>query len=671
MLRATCVLADRANPGNSTAPVLPAPWAVPYALGFSLFPVQARSKMPVGKWKAYQTTRATPDVVLGWAKRQSNIGIATGVVSGLIVLDLDSAESIADAERRGIPDTITVRTSKGMHVYFAHPGDVIGNRAGVLPGVDIRGDGGYVVAPGSTHESGFVYAWDNPPGLFDLAPMPTWLRELLAKPEAANDRNAPKLVGRSMAYGEAALDREIAQLAQTGEGGRNHALNKAAFALAQLAAGGEINGSQAQHKLRTTAAGLGLSASEIEKTVTSAWQAGTASPRSKPEADKRGTNKNPYVPPSRAAKKITRARLLGCLHSLAVRLRHDSFADEPQMSSNNGPWSPLCNGALRRLWSDSETPLTFLPAQSVFTELALDEADRNKFDPLDTYLKALEWDGVGRLSRFLSDYFGADDTPLHAEFGSRTLIGAVRRAVQPGVKHDTMLVLEGPQGARKSSAVAALCPNPSWFTDCLKLDAEPREVIEQSAGKWIVEVAELGGMRKADVDNLKATLSRQSDKARRAYGRQTEERQRRFMLFGTVNPGANGYLKDGTGNRRFWICPVGTIDLDAIARDRDQLWAEAMHRHRLGEPNWLADEFAVDAEAIADERREDVPWADTLRGRLEDLDEITATSALGLIGVPVERQDRSVQMQVADALKEIGFRRGNKQGNKPRIWRRQ
>lgn len=373
---------------------------------------------------------------------------------------------------------------------------------------------------------------------------------------------------------------------------------------------------------------------------------------------------------SRSAKKITRARLLACLETLGVQLRFDAFANEPQIQRGEGRWQTLDDDRLRRLWTDSEDALSFLPAQSVFNELAIDEARRHLFDPLDGYLTGLRWDGVARLDRFLSDYLGAEDTALNAEFGARTLIGAVRRAMQPGAKHDTMLVLEGPQGARKSSAVAALCPNPNWFTDGLKLDDAAREVIEQSAGKWIAEIAELGGMRKADVDNLKAMLSRSTDSARLAYGRHKQDRPRRFIMFGTVNHGANGYLKDGTGNRRFWICPVGSIDVEAIRRDRDQLWAEAFVRCQAGERNWLSDEAAAEAERVADERREDVPWADTLRDKLAGHYEITANEALAEIGVPVERRDRSAQMQVAEALKEIGFKRGNKQGGAPRKWRR-
>src|SRR5690606_37887295 len=114
-------------------------------------------KLPLGRWKPFQQVRASDETIAQWAGRESNIGIVTGAVSGLLVLDLDNADAVGEAERRGIPDTVAVKTANGLHYFFAHPGGTIGNRAGIFPGADIRGDGGYVVAPGSIHPSGTPY----------------------------------------------------------------------------------------------------------------------------------------------------------------------------------------------------------------------------------------------------------------------------------------------------------------------------------------------------------------------------------------------------------------------------------------------------------------------------------------------------------------------------------
>jgi predicted P-loop ATPase len=139
-------------------------------------------------------------------------------------------------------------------------------------------------------------------------------------------------------------------------------------------------------------------------------------------------------------------------------------------------------------------------------------------------------------------------------------------------------------------------------------------------------------------------------------------------MFGTINPSATGYLKDNTGSRRFWTFAVGEIDLERIRRDRDQFWAEAVHRYLAGEANWLPPSIAEQAEAAANERREEVPWADPLRQKTFGLTEITAAEAMEKLGVAPERQNRATQMQIAEALKEIGFRSGSKQKNEARKW---
>jgi putative DNA primase/helicase len=182
---------------DTDAFTLPDGWRVPFDLGFSVFPIEPRGKRPLGLWKAYQSARPSLETVRQWASRQSNIGIVTGAVSGLIVLDLDSAAAMQEAEAKGLPDTISASTGKGLHVYFRHPGGIIGNRAGIFPGADIRGDGGYVVAPGSVHASGTEYRWVNPPGLFDLADIPDWLAEMLATPAATRPKPESEITGTS------------------------------------------------------------------------------------------------------------------------------------------------------------------------------------------------------------------------------------------------------------------------------------------------------------------------------------------------------------------------------------------------------------------------------------------------------------------------------------------
>lgn len=232
-------------------------------LGFSTFPVERGGKRPLMKWERFQSERPDLATLEQWAQRETNVGIATGAVSGLLVLDLDSAEAVAEAKALGLPDTLTVRTGKGLHAYFKHPGGKVGNRAGIKPGWDIRGDGGYVVGPGSLHPSGRRYEWDNPPGLFDLAPVPNWLASMLEAPaKAAPAPSAPsKRPAAAVSpassdchpYALAALEGECAAICKASEGAQESTLNAAALKMGHYVGGGVLALQTARNRLLSAA----------------------------------------------------------------------------------------------------------------------------------------------------------------------------------------------------------------------------------------------------------------------------------------------------------------------------------------------------------------------------------------------------------------------------------
>ena len=179
-------------------------------------------------------------------------------------------------------------------------------------------------------------------------------------------------------------------------------------------------------------------------------------------------------------------------------------------------------------------------------------------------------------------YLGADDTELNRAFGRKILLAAVRRVLQRGCKFDYMLILEGLQGAGKSSAWQILAGAENFSDAQIKWD-DPKQQRELM-GAWIHEVSELVGLRKADVDAIKSFLSRQVDRGRAAYDRFPSDQPRRGIIVGTINPRPGmGYLTDPTGARRFWPVKVGRIALDALKEDRDQLWAEAVTIEATGE----------------------------------------------------------------------------------------
>lgn len=241
---------------------------------------------------------------------------------------------------------------------------------------------------------------------------------------------------------------------------------------------------------------------------------------------------------------------------------------------------------------------------------------QNAFDPVLDYLNECQgmWDKTERLDTWVLDYLGCTDTPLNRAIGRITLIAAVRRARQPGCKFDNIIVLEGPEGTRKSTAIRVLAGDDN-FSDQSILGVGEREVQEQLEGIWLHESADLAGMRKAEVEKIKAHASRQVDRARRAYGHVREDIPRRSIEFGTTND--DRYLQSQTGNRRFWSLDTGRLDIESLTRDRDQLWAEAATCEAAGESVTLDPSLWADAREAQEQRRISDPWEDIL-GHMPD-----------------------------------------------------
>ena len=233
---------------------------------------------------------------------------------------------------------------------------------------------------------------------------------------------------------------------------------------------------------------------------------------------------------------------------------------------------------------------------------------KHAFNPVRDYLDGLEWDRKPRLDTWLTAYLGALDEPLNRAFGSKTLIAAARRVREPGTKFDNALVLEGEQGAGKSRTVQILAGE--YFRDEEIISKSNREIQELTCGVWLYEMSELVGLSKRDVEHVKNFLSRTHDSARGVWGRTLTDQPRTCVFIGTCN--RSDYLTDDTGNRRFWPVPVGKINLDALERDRDQLWAEASVREKARESLTLEPEFWGDAATLAASRLADDPWDQTL-----------------------------------------------------------
>lgn len=258
------------------------------------------------------------------------------------------------------------------------------------------------------------------------------------------------------------------------------------------------------------------------------------------------------------ARELDNRALVAILNDTALQgLAYNQLAGRLDVNPGHPlPWSggDAINSATRatlRLYLGRTTGIT--SARAVDEALAALPTFR-AYHPVLDYLKALPaWDGTQRLDRVLVDYLGARDTPYTRGVTRKTMVAAIRRAYHPGCKHDTMLVLSGDQGLGKSELVRRLANG--WFTDQLGISdmADPKKAAEITAGNWFVEVAELVGMNKTETNAVKGFITTQVDRYRAAYAADAEDRPRGFVLIGTTND--DEYLRDSTGNRRFWPVP--------------------------------------------------------------------------------------------------------------------
>jgi predicted P-loop ATPase len=293
-------------------------------------------------------------------------------------------------------------------------------------------------------------------------------------------------------------------------------------------------------------------------------------------------------------------------------------------------------------------------------------AQHNSFNPVVTRLDELRWDGVPRLSGseeqdllpWLSEYMGAADTTENRAFGRRWLIGAAARAFSPGCKNDCMLVLEGPQGIKKSAALRILSDavTPGVFTDEIS-DPNSKDAGLQMQGAFLIEIAELDAFRRAEITQIKAWLARQVDRFRRPYGKIIEEFPRSCVFAGTVNPIGLGYLKDPSGGRRFWPVAVDNIDLDRLRKDAAQLWAEAVAAYRDGEQWWLTAEEGIYAKIAQEARYEEDPFGELIDAFVRSRTTVSTMEIMAHMEIPKERRSTIVNRRIATHLHSRGWER--------------
>lgn len=305
-------------------------------------------------------------------------------------------------------------------------------------------------------------------------------------------------------------------------------------------------------------------------------------------------------------------------------MAYNQFTDEPEITYPKRLFGGEDDSRVTEVYSEEHLRRVFFVLERDFftktTKFTLDDylQDRARdrpYHPVHDYLNSIKWDGTPRIDRWLETYLGVapedEDTRRYvSEVGAMILMAAVRRIRRPGCKFDSMLVLEGLTNAGKSMALLSLAPNEDWVLEDFSLGVDAKIAIERTSGKWLVEVSEMVVSRKSDLNKIKAFLSLKRDVARKAYGRKTTKQPRSFVFVGTTNE--LHYLEDKTGNRRYW--PVkcgGKVDFNAIARDRDQLWAEAQERE-VGAKLYLTDDLFQIAVRQQSQRETPDAWEDHL-----------------------------------------------------------
>ena len=339
--------------------------------------------------------------------------------------------------------------------------------------------------------------------------------------------------------------------------------------------------------------------------------------------------------------------------------------------------APL-DGPYPRQWTDADVALLFAYVQRRWISRATEGALRSAmaaegamrgFHPVREWLATLIWDGIGRLDSWLTAAFGVEKSDYHTDVGAKTLIAAVRRVRQPGCKFDFMVILEGGQGIGKSTALVILFTD-KWFSDSLIHDLSNKDAAIGLCGVWCVEMSEIGQMARSADEAIKAFVARRVDKYRPPFGRSDVTRPRQCVLIGTTN--RTDYLRDDSGNRRYWPVACLSVDLVWLAANREQLWAEAATREAAGESIWLDDgETQQAAESEQDGRLEPDSWEDVIVPKLEYRTTILMSEILtDILKIPVAQQDRRQELRVGRILRKQKWERSvmKKDGKPMRAW---
>jgi predicted P-loop ATPase len=541
--------------------------AIEYASkGMAVFPLKPRAKEPLTRHGVKDATTNFNTIESWWTKHpNANIGIACGMKSGgLLVIDLDEkpngisgSDTLHNWERENgsLPETVRSITGKGGAHILYRIDHVEKNKVNLLEGVDIRSDDGYIVAPPSIHPNGRTYEWEYDPEEYDIATADETVMKLLS-------------VGKKPALDKFTVSETIP------DGKRNETIYKLACSLQAkgLGDGSILAACLSENESKCNPP---LDSDEVEKIVgsalhhdkgTKAYPAAAVHLDLLTVTDSKGNEKV-----RQCAENVARVILNDPM--LSGKIKEDAFGHRLMYlgqlnwrrdGDNYGEWTDKDDGALES-YLDIKYGLRNKNDYTNGFNMALLE---NEFNPLQSYLDALEWDGVPRIDEALHRYLGVEKTEYNLAAFRVFLQGAIHRAYNPGCKFDYMMVLIGKQGDGKSTLFKFLACNDDWYDENFNFkDTNNKTTVEKMAGKWFLEMGEMDTMKKDMVtsDALKAFVSSVSDDYRVPFAKRKETRKRQCVFCGTSND--INFLKDRTGNRRYL-----PIDCNATSATRHRIF---------------------------------------------------------------------------------------------------
>ena len=645
------------------------------AAGLYVFPCCPQTKRPRRKgWQ--EVERDGRDWLREW---RAGVGGMPGLGcahAGIVVIDCDLREdhsgekefralcSQLGVDLNSVPSVTT--PSGGRHFYFKQPTDLpVRNSAGQLAaGVDVRGQGGYVIAAGSQREDGREYLANDPSGLQafirrvatgDLPQLPSQLLSLLVQTtpppmafgypgaSAAELANSDLSAGIKLPW---RLTNAANRVATAPLGMRNDSLNREGFTAGLLVGNRRLDPQLAHDTLRVAGRLAGLLDDEVDRTLAAAIQRGVETASAQSDALHRAPT---WDRTSSGQLKSSLNNAILALRRLGAEAKRDTFANVVILGNapgacvlpldHCGPYTDNSLLVLRKVILDT---FNFDAGREHLHDAIRALAEEGRYDPVQVWLDSQSWDGVRRIGNWLPRIAGTPDSPLFRRAGACLILAMVMRARFPASKYDACFVLEGPQGSGKSSLVRLLASGPGegYFADAPGLMAMDNKTrAEIIGGKWLVELCELSGMARSETEAVKAFITQTSDQYRPPYARTAEDRPRRCVFVATTN--AVTYLPDSTGNRRFLPVPCGRIDLAELAKERAQLFAEAdavvtrltrsamasgrvQRSHAL--PRELSARFALpaglwpEAGVLADDRRVVDPVEEALPGVVAELE---------------------------------------------------